>query len=485
LSRSVLLTAFLVATLVFVSACAQESSEHSLVLTGPEGQTEEQQPVTPDSLDDVVNASLADDETFWRETYPQVYVGEYEEISGGFFPYGPDTETPPCGPRPLDYEEIANNAFYCPTEDLVAWDEATLIPDLAEQFGPFTIGIVFAHELGHAIQFRSGDTNFPTLILEMQADCFAGAWTGWIAEGNSDDFAVTESELDNSVAGMTAIRDIPGTGADDPLAHGLAFDRVGSFQDGFENGAARCAEYPTANLPIVEIPFTTEEEIASGGNLHLEDRGPDEPGLLSLSVANLNVFYQLVFEDLGAEWQPVEDLVILDSSGEDLTCDGQDLNDQDLGFASGYCEDENVAVLGQDLTDALNGLGDFAVASEIARLWTRAAQLQLDVDIDDVPAASLQADCLTGAWADANFPIPLDDGTTTTELRDDVPEDQRDEPGVSLQLSPGDLDESIQGFLTYGDQLAEETGTVFERTGALRDGFVTGIEACAEFAPFD
>ncbi|MGH9212910.1 MAG: neutral zinc metallopeptidase [Acidimicrobiales bacterium] len=456
-------------TLAVTAACAQESSEHSLVIAGPSNGGEE--PTTPESLDASVDAALADVQDFWRETYPSVYGGEYEELAGGIHPYGPNTETPPCGPDPITYEEIANNAFYCPLDDLIAYDEATLIPDLAAEFGAFTVGIVFAHEWGHAIQFRAGQDTGPTLIMEMQADCFAGAWTRWIADGNSDDFAVTEEELNNSVAGMTEIRDIPGTGADDPLAHGLAFDRVGSFQDGFELGAARCAEYPSIQdeLPIVEIPFTSEEEAATGGNLALDD-------LLPLTEQNLNAFYRVLFEEeLNAEWQPVDDLVILDRSGEDQSCDGQDLSSGDFGFASGYCQDQNVVVLGDELTDALNELGDFAVGSEIGRLWTRAAQLQLDVDIDDLPAASLQADCLTGVWAAANFPLDQEGNTTLNQ--------QVGNEEAGLVLSAGDLDETIQGFLTYGDQLEEETGTVFERVGALRDGFVEGVAACEEFGP--
>lgn len=462
-------------------ACAQESDEHSLIVAGPGNEGGE--PTTPETLDQVVEASLADVQDFWRETYPQVYGEPYQELSGGIHPYGPNTQMPPCGPTPITYEEIANNAFYCPLDDLVAYDEATLIPDLADEFGSFTVGIVFAHEWGHAIQFRAGQDTGPTLFMEMQADCFAGAWTRWIADGNSQSFSVTEAELDDSVAGMTAIRDLPGTDAADPLAHGLAFDRVGSFADGFENGAARCAEYPDVDLPVVEFEFDPDE-LSTGGNLHLEDVG-EELGLFSLSIDNLNVFYDLLFDDLGAEWTPVEDLVILDS-GTDVTCDGDDLSGSDYGFASGYCEEENLAVLGGDLTNALNELGDFAVAAEVARLWARAAQVELGVDVDDVPAASLQADCLTGVWSAATFPEFLEGNDSTTSLRDaaiDAGLTRETNPGIDLQQSAGDLDEAIQGFLTYGDQLQEQTGTVFERTNALRDGFVDGVTACEQFAP--
>lgn len=462
--------------LVFAAACAQESSDNPFSVAGSGGGDDDEQPVTPESLDDVVLAGLADVQTFWEATYPEVYGSEFEDIAGGLWPYGPDTRMPPCGDPPPRYEEIADNAFYCPDDDLIAWDEASLIPGLAEEFGPFTVGIVFAHEFGHAIQNRSGEDDQQTIVLEMQADCFAGAWTGWIAEGNSDDFAVTENELDNSVAGMLAISDPVGSSATDILAHGTGFDRVGSFQDGFQNGAARCEQYDddfaAGELAIVEIPFSTEEEVETGGNMELDS-------LLPIIEGNLNIFYRLILEDLGEEWEPVEELVLFDPATDEVSCDGETLSGEDqLSFASGYCQEENVVVIdGENLVPALNDIGDFAVASEIARLWATAVQLQLDVDVDNAVDASLQADCLTGVWADANFPRSAEG---ETKLGAEMSDEEADEFGVTL--SAGDLDEAIQGFLAYGDTLAEETGTVFERTDALRNGFVTGVDACETYA---
>jgi hypothetical protein len=49
-------------------------------------------------------------------------------------------------------------------------------------------------------------------------------------------------------------------------------------------------------------------------------------------------------------------------------------------------------------------------------------------------------------------------------------------------MSPGDLDEGIMGFLAY--PLAAG-GTVFERTDALRTGFLEGYQGCEgdDFGP--
>lgn len=454
-------------------ACAQEAdidlSAGGVTQIGESGPGE--QPETPDDLDDVVEAALNDVQDFWVETYPQVYGTPFEPLQGGYHPYGPNTAPPPCGSPPPDYSIIAENAFYCPEDDLIAWDAEALIPQLAADFGKFTVGIVFAHEFGHAIQFRAGVTNVPTVVSEQQADCFAGAWTAWIAAGNSEDFAVTETELDSSVAGMISISDLPGTAANDPLAHGSGFDRISAFQDGFEHGAEQCSTYATDPPTTVEIPFNADEQI-TGGNLPLEDSGPDDEdrGLLSLAEADLNDFYTVLFdEELGETFEPVDDLVVPTSPSDEVSCGGETLGGSDLEFVSAYCADENIVLLdGQQLAPALNELGDFAVAAEIARLWARAAQLQLGVE-GEGKDVSLQADCLTGFWAFVRFPVGDETGTE----------------GQQLTLSAGDLDEGIQGFLAFDDAAEDQIGTVFERVGALRTGFVDGAQACSEFAPLD
>jgi predicted metalloprotease len=105
------------------------------------------------------------------------------------------------------------------------------------------------------------------------------------------------------------------------------------------------------------------------------------------------------------------------------------------------------------------------VAAEIARLWARDAQLQLGID-GSGKNESLQADCLTGVWAFLRFP---QNGQTATQ-------------GQQLTLSPGDLDEGIQGFLAFDQATNDELGTVFERVAALRAGFVDGADACNQYA---
>jgi predicted metalloprotease len=481
------------AVLVLASgACAQEADENPLARDpigeerGASGGSDAggPGPVPADDLDALVVTAIEDVEAYWTETYPEIYGGPFEPLAGGYQAYGPDTPTPRCGPAPISYREIAGNAFYCPSEDLIAWDEATLIPQINETYGALAVGIVFAHEFAHAIQTRAA-VRGRTIDLELQADCFAGEWTAHVAEGNRDPFEVTDRELDSSVAGMVAIRDLPGTDENNPGAHGSGFDRIGAFQEGYENGPEHCADYEGAPRRTFDIPFSPADLAAADpGNFPLDDAGPTCPddlderilagdfdresgeaadcGLASLLEADLNVYYETLFEQLGKTWTPIDDLVLVDPAGEGISCGGETLSGDELRGAAVYCVDENVAVIdGAGLTGELYEIGDFAFGTEVARLWAIAAQAHLGID-GDGEEQSLQADCMTGLYARSISP--------------EVAPGEPDSP--LLGISPGDLDEGIQGFIAYGDALSGDAGTAFERTDALRTGVIEGLEGC-------
>ncbi len=438
-------------------ACAQPADDTLLTSGSPGGG-----PSAPNSSDDpaaVADRAVADVTAYWEQTYPEVYGNEFVPVAG-FYPYGPDTASPPCGSPPPQYEEIADNAFYCPGDDIIAWDEATLMPQLNQEFGAFTVAIVIAHEYGHAIQDRFG-TSDRTVDLELQADCFAGSWTARVADGDAQGFEPDDIDLDKTVAGMIAIRDAPGISPDDPFAHGSGFDRVSAFQDGYENGATKCAEYADENVDRRTAEFFDTGFETTGGNLELEG----ENGIYALVEADLNEFYGWLFGELGAtSWTPLDDLVVVDPGVDEVTCGGDTLEGDDLRYAAVYCEDENIAVIdGTELAGDLYEYGDFAVASELAQIWAVAAQAQLGADDGE---ADLQADCLTGLWAASTFP-GVEDVT----------------PDSTLTISAGDLDEGIQGFIAYGAGTGDQSRTVFERTAALRAGFFDGVGGCEAYGP--
>ncbi len=477
-----LFLASLLAGALAAGACATESRDAvELTFEGDEGfegdadlDEEIDEPIAPDTgldggeaptSDQVVEAALRDVDSFWRRTYEDLYGSVYEEIQGGFWAYGPDSEQPPCGTPPPDYVDIAENAFFCPGADLIAWDNVNLIPGLYEEFGGFTLGIVFAHEFGHAIQLRS-DTTGDTIVLELQADCFAGAWTADVEAGNSEFFEVTLDDLDKAVAGFLELRDGVGTSAQDPAAHGTGFDRIGSFVEGYEQGVERCAEYPAAyesgELVIVEVPFDNQADFDTGGNLPLDELGP-------LLLDDLESFWTAVFDEQGETWTPVADLIGFDPEVDEVECGDETYRGDVLVGASFYCTDSDTIYLDDvNLVPALNEIGDYAVATEVARQYAYAAQVRLGVEGNTL-GTNLQADCLAGVYASSGFL------------------GNREDQGQTLFLSPGDLDEAVIAFLLNSDASDDveagevSVGSAFQRFGAYRAGFLDGTPACDAF----
>ena len=83
------------------------------------------------------------------------------------------------------------------------------------------MSLVLAHEWGHAVQRRgSVDQTLPTVVRELQADCFAGAWAG-DATGENGRIRVGPTELDTATAGYLLFRDPTGTSARASGAHGV------------------------------------------------------------------------------------------------------------------------------------------------------------------------------------------------------------------------------------------------------------------------
>ena len=104
-----------------------------------------------------------------------------------------------------------------------------------------------AHEYGHAVQHMAGlvDDDTPVLVMEQQADCFAGTYVRWVAEGNSPRFDLSTGDgLNHVLAAAITLRD-PILGPQDADmvedGHGTALDRVSAFQMGFTSGASECA----------------------------------------------------------------------------------------------------------------------------------------------------------------------------------------------------------------------------------------------------
>ena len=149
-----------------------------------------------------IDSTIADIQAFWTSAMPDVYGQAYDAIpTDRVYPYSQDNPPPNCedgGQTKAPYEEVAGNAFYCSNGDFVAYDEQGLLPKLRDNFGEFAVGLVFAHELGHAVQARVGYNPPSTVYFEQQADCFAGAWAQHVADSDDSNVHLAWSDLDTA-----------------------------------------------------------------------------------------------------------------------------------------------------------------------------------------------------------------------------------------------------------------------------------------------
>ncbi|WP_199433482.1 neutral zinc metallopeptidase [Qaidamihabitans albus] len=405
--------------------------------------------------DRIAIAAIADVSDYWTERLPADFRQEFEPVSSllSYDPTGEEIEV--CGGTTAD---AAMNAFYCPPEDLVAWDREMLLPLLRERFGPMAIVTVLGHEFGHAIQYRLGpkagvDEATTTIVKEQQADCFTGSYFRWMAEDRSRYFVVSTSDgLNQVLASLFFIRDEAGQSAKDQGAHGTAFDRTYAFQLGFEQGATKCASIDQADVDarITEEAFDAGD--SGGGDARINEE------MMQLVQQSLDE----AFAGAG-----VEAPEIVDDGG---SCP----NGPDTAPAS-YCPDTNtvnidleaLAQLGQPVdrdaefegNESAGGLGDFAAFAEVASRYTQGIQHGVGASLDNANAG-LRTACLVGAWA----------GAVNGE-------------GNTLRLSPGDLDEAIAELLRPRSLIAADVNghpvaNGFARVEALRQGYLDGSEPC-------
>jgi predicted metalloprotease len=358
------------------------------------------------------------------------------------------------------------NAFYCGGngEDAIAWDRGVLLPALTKMFGPMSVVGVLAHEMGHAVQFRLGEKSnmsqsTPTIVREQQADCYMGNFMRWVVDGNSKHFQLnTGKGLNDILATVFFIRDPAGLDSKTEGAHGLAFDRVFAFQEGFTKDPKRCASMDADEIDqrITEKERTKKDESTKGE--------------AQLSADNLTLLQDSLdeaFQDNNAE-QPK------------ITENGAKCEKGKSTSPATYCPDENIVGIDLDKlkqiakppaegtepgTDGA-GIGDFAAFAEIASRYTLAIQKQMGASLDD-KNAGLRTACLTGAW------------TAFTVDKDPSKADQK------LHLSVGDLDEAVSELLQDNSLIAadmngKQVKSGFARVEAFRRGYMEGSSPCTE-----
>ena len=150
--------------------------------------------------------------------------------------------------------EAEMGPFYCPTDQRVYLDLG-FYRELAARFGApgqFAQAYVIAHEVGHHLQHELGidgkvraaqerrpsQRNALSVRLELQADCFAGAW----GKSAQDRRLLDAGEVEQGLAAAAAVGDdriqkaATGRVSPESFTHGSAEQRARWFRRGLERG---------------------------------------------------------------------------------------------------------------------------------------------------------------------------------------------------------------------------------------------------------
>ncbi|MGV8911796.1 MAG: neutral zinc metallopeptidase [Rhodoglobus sp.] len=164
----------------------------------------------------------------------------------------------------------ASGPFYCPPDETIYVDTA-FYDDLRSRFGstggPLAEMYVIAHEWGHHIQNSTGimegldrqatGPSSDSVRLELQADCFAGAWVGAASTITNDDGVVfldpvTDAQIADALSAASAVGDdriqesAQGQVTPETWTHGSSDKRQQWFTTGLNGGPTACNTFEVA-----------------------------------------------------------------------------------------------------------------------------------------------------------------------------------------------------------------------------------------------
>ena len=205
-------------------------------------------------LEQILCGASDDVQDYWIADYPTAFGGQYTETDTTFFSGSVNTG---CGQATSQV-----GPFYCPADGFVYFD-LDFLTQLQDQFGAegdLAAQYIVAHEYGHHVQNllgisddvnrRSqqdpGRANQYSVALELQADCFAGAW----ARNADERSLLEEGDLQEALGAAAAVGDdriqqqTQGRVNPESWTHGSAEQRVSWFRRGFDTGdPARCTTF--------------------------------------------------------------------------------------------------------------------------------------------------------------------------------------------------------------------------------------------------
>ena len=414
-------------------------------------------------VDVLAGQSVSDLEEFWKFAYPDTFDGELTPVKELMSWDSEDYDGTFCG----DTTEGLVNAGFCERDNTIGWDRTILLPSLRNAYGDMAITMVLAHEYGHAIQKSAGinPKGVPTLVAEQQADCFAGVYLRWVAEGKSPRFTLSTGEgLNNLLAAMISFRDpllSENEGYSVGDEHGSAFERISAFQFGFTDGTAACASITLkeikerrGELPVDlpanqsgELPVTEKSvrSVIDAMNLLF---APKNPPKLTFDAASASSCAD-ARPSPPVSYCPATNTIAVDLGGL-----------QDLGTATeGYDADSSGPPL----------QGDNTAYSVLTSRYMMALQHEHGGVSLDTAEAGLRTACLTGV--------------ATTKLSKTITTPN----GDAVALTAGDLDEAVSGLLTNGlaagDVNGETVPAGFSRIDAFRVGVLGDVDRCYKRFP--
>jgi predicted metalloprotease len=405
-------------------------------------------------IDKLSLLSINDIEEYWQAHYTESLKGTYSPPAK-LVSYDSNDRHGPVVCHNETYKLV--NAFFTSRCNLIAWDRGVFMAVAQKYFGDMSVNAVLAHEFGHALQNMAKIVarKDPTIVKEQQADCFAGVYLFWVANGKSKRFVLATGDgLDHVLAGIITTRDpVMDSETENDDEHGSAMDRVSAFQMGFLSGASACAGINKQEIEKRrgDLPKT----------LRTSENGDPETGEVPINQDTLSTLMELMGKIFNPKKPPT------------MSYTPADCADATASPPASYCPATNTIVidlpalakLGKKTDMKQHNLpqGDDTALSIVMSRYALAAQHERGLPMQS-PYTALRTACLTG-FAHRQMAEPID-----------LPSHKQ------LLLTAGDLDEAVSGLLLNPLMASDADGVTvpagFTRIAAFRGGVTGNMEAC-------